>query len=60
MDSLFHRAGFSKIEFVPNMWATDEYLSDFVPRLRACPESPYYETSVERLCVTGGQYFTVK
>jgi SAM-dependent methyltransferase len=60
MDGLFRRAGFSKIDFVPNMWATDDYLSDLFPRLRACPESPYYETSIERLRVTGGQYFTAK
>lgn len=60
MEGLFRKAGFSSIEFTPNMWASEEYLADFVPRLRECPESPYHQASIEQLRVVSGQYRLAK
>jgi SAM-dependent methyltransferase len=60
MEGLFRKAGFSSIQFTPNMSASEEYLADFVPRLRDCPESPYHQTSIEQLRVVSGQYRLAK
>jgi SAM-dependent methyltransferase len=56
MQAMFRKVGFSTVRFRPNLWAADEYVSDLVPRLRACAESPYQDIAAERLREISGQY----
>jgi SAM-dependent methyltransferase len=56
MEAMFKKVGFSTVRFRPNLWATEEYLTDLVPRLRRTPESPYQGIGAERLREISGQY----
>lgn len=50
---MFENAGFRFFEFRPSSEASEEYLDDFLPRLRAS-KSAFRERSREELKVTGG------
>jgi SAM-dependent methyltransferase len=56
MEAMFKKVGFSTVRFRPNLWATEDYLADLMPRLRASPESPYQGIGMERLREISGQY----
>jgi hypothetical protein len=56
MEAMFKKVGFSAVRFRPNLWATEEYLTDLVPRLRATAESPYQGIGAERMREISGQY----
>lgn len=56
MLALFRDVGFDDVEFIPNMWAPQEYLLDFVPRLKAAGFSPYADISLDRLQVISGRF----
>src|SRR5262249_22514691 len=52
---LFRQQGL-EAEFLPCDLAPDEYLQAFLPRLRACAESPYRDTPAEQLRAIGGLF----
>jgi hypothetical protein len=54
--AMFDESDFDKVEFLPNMWADDKYLEEFVPRLRAARSSPYSDIHVERLRPISGLF----
>jgi SAM-dependent methyltransferase len=47
--AMFDENDFDEVELSPNMWAENDYLEEFVPRLRAARSSPYSDIDVERL-----------
>jgi hypothetical protein len=47
--AMFDENDFDEVELSPNMWAENDYLEEFVPRLRAARSSPYSDINVERL-----------
>jgi SAM-dependent methyltransferase len=53
-------ANFEVVKFNPNAWIDSRYLEDFIPRLRACRNSPYYDIDVTRLSELGGRFFVAK
>lgn len=54
------KSGFVVERFVPNMFVDDEYLDEFMPRLRECQDSKYSNYSSEDLKVISGQFYLVK
>jgi len=53
-------AGFIVERFIPNMFASDSYLDEFIPRLRACEEYGYRTESRDILRVISGQFHMYK
>jgi hypothetical protein len=60
MRSMFENAGFSQVEFYPNMWAEPTYLEDFIPRLRASGMSSYSHLDTDLLKIVSGRFVVVK
>lgn len=58
--TLFETAGFRVERLDPNMTATDDYLQDFMPRLRAESHSPYRDWATEDLAAISGRVFVRK
>jgi hypothetical protein len=60
MRQFFMEAGFTILNFEPNMFATDAYLRDFEPRLRAASESRYRNTPYDELRIISGHFSVFK
>ncbi|MEP6607081.1 MAG: methyltransferase domain-containing protein [Burkholderiaceae bacterium] len=60
MQAMFKEAGFNEINFQPNLFVEEEYLSSFVPRLRASPASPFFESEIRHLNVLSGRFVVTK
>lgn len=55
-DHLFKECGFEIVEFQPNIFAKNDYVQTFIPRLRAAEASKYRKADPERLKIVSGLY----
>lgn len=56
MDALFKQVGFKQVRYESNLQASDEYLAEFIPRLRNNITSPYYNMAEEQLTSVSGLF----
>ena len=60
MRECFEDAGFQVLGFDPNIVASDEYLDDFLPRLRAATTSQYRDFPAAELTAVSGRFLLRK
>jgi hypothetical protein len=60
MQKIFEQLGFEVIRFMPNLFAEDEYLADFLERLRQARKSRYRDFKAEDLREISGLFTVVK
>ena len=60
MEAMFREAGFSQVDFHPNLLAEEGYLGNLVPRLRAAVASPFFQTDVSELHAVSGRFVVAK
>lgn len=57
---LFESLGFDVVSFEPNIYADDDYLNQFIPRLQACEKSRYRNVEKRILREISGLYSVIK
>jgi len=60
METMFHAAGFGKVEFHPNTFTEPQYLRTFLPRLRHSLLSPFAGADQGALVEIGGRFVVEK
>lgn len=60
MEAMFREAGFSNVDFHPNLLVEESYLRNLVPRLRAAVASPFFQTDVSELHAVSGRFVVAK
>lgn len=60
MEAMFREAGFSKVDFHPNLLAEKSYLDSLIPRLRSAVASPFSQTNVSDLQAVSGRFVVAK
>ncbi len=56
MKALFDLVGFKEVRYETNLQASDEYLAEFIPRLRSSASSPYYSIESDQLKSISGLF----
>jgi SAM-dependent methyltransferase len=57
---LFESVGFQVLKFEPSAFADDDYLQEFIPRLRAVKEAKHRDAEADMLKVVGGYYVVTR